>query len=103
MTMKNSQPWFIDAMDRLEAEFFDQFMDDMNEQLFCVMTEMMGNQKRTMHEAAEQINCAMHGRDMIKLMDDEYEDLSYDQFYMENVELVQQLMKRMLREAAERW
>ena len=101
--MKMSNPWFVNAMDRIEEEFFDEFMDELNEFIFVSMTEMRGKQKRTLHEAAESINCAMHGRDLIKLMDDEYEDLSYDQFYSENVELVQQVMKRMLREAADRW
>lgn len=95
------QPWFIDALDRMVEEFYDQFENEMSETMFVFMTEEAGRQKRTLCEAAEMINASMHGRDITKLMDDEYEDLPYDEFFMQNSDLCQQVMTRMLRRYAD--
>lgn len=100
MAMSN-QPWFIDAMDKLEEEFYDQFENELSEYMFVFMTEAMGRMKRSPHEAAEQINIAILGRDMNKMCDDEYEDMSYDEFFMQNADLAGQLMTRLIRRYAE--
>ena len=103
MKTSSAYPWFIDATDRLIEEFYDQFESELHETLFVIMTEQVGNQQRTLCEAAEQINCAMHGRDLFKLMDDEYEDLPYDEFFMQNSDLCQEVMTKMLKKFSEKF
>ena len=82
-------------------EFYDQFEDEMSELIFHIQTEMRGRNKRTLHEACEQVNLALHGLEWDKLADDEYEDLPYDKFFMENCDLTAQVMERMIKRYAE--
>ena len=99
----SNAPWFIDAIDRMVEEFYDQFENEMSESMFVFMTEQNGRHKRTLCEASEAINLALHGREWMKLADDEYEDLPYDQFFMQNSDLTAQVMARMLRKFADEY
>ena len=103
--MKSSQqtPFFIDAIDRMIEEFYDQFENEFSEQMFLFMTEENGRRGRTLCEASESINGAIHGHDMMKLMDDEIEELPYDEFFMQNADLSGQVMARLIRKFAEEY
>lgn len=97
-----TDPYFIDKLDTLIDEFYDQFENEMGELIFIFMTEINGRHKRTPHEAAEEINCAIRGLDMAKLIDEEYDHYSYDDGFMDSQKLASQimdgLMKRYTRE-----
>ena len=99
----SNQPWFIDALDRMVDEFYPTFQDELAEQMFIATTEMSGPNNRTPHEAAEEINRAIHGKDMQKICDDEYDELQYDEFFMQNCDLTAELMTRMIRKFAEEY
>ena len=101
--MKNNQPWFIDALDRMVEEFYDQFENEMGEQLFMFLTEEMGRNKRTVFEAAEAINASIHGHSVNAIMDEEIESLPYDEFFQQNQDLAAQVMTRMIRRFADEY
>ena len=103
--MKSSEqtPFFIDAIDRMVEGFYDQFENEFGEAMFLFMTEAMGRQRRTLCEASEAINGAIHGHDMFKLLDDEIEELPYDEFFMQNADLSGQVMARLIRRFADEY
>jgi len=98
-----SQPYFIDKLDVLVDEFYDQFENEMGEYLFVFLTEAQGRHKRTMIEAAEDVNCAVRGLDMQKLVDEEYEHYSYDDGFQDSQQLSAEIMTRLLRKYAENY
>ena len=99
----SNQPWFINALDRMIDEFYDQFENEMHEQMFLFMTEAAGSRGRTLCQASEDINGALHGHNMIELQDDEIEELPYDKFFMQNADLSGQVMKRIIMRYADEY
>ena len=105
MTMKSSEqvPFFINAVDRMVEEFYDQFENEFGEAMFLFMTEEAGRRGRTLCQASEDINGALHGHNMMELQDDEIEELPYDEFFMQNADLSGQVMSRLIRRFAEEY
>ena len=92
MTNKN-------IVDEMFLEFYQNFESDLNEFIFCYMTETsrgMGNS--TLHERIEQINQTMIGDSMDKIVDDESALIDYDEFFMQNSEMCGQVINRLLKE-----
>ena len=97
MTNKN-------IVDEMVLEFAMNFESDLNEFLFCYMTETSrGMNGSTLHERIEQVNQAMIGDDMQKICDDESALIDYDEFFMQNSEMCGQVITRLLKDHAENY
>ena len=84
-----AQPYFIDATDKLVDEFYDQFENEMGEQLFMFIAEQGGRHRRTMIQAADEVVGAI------------YADPDSEEYFEQSQQLAGEIMTKMLRRYAE--
>ena len=102
MKTMNNQPWFIDKLDKLVDEFYDQFENELGETLFVFMTEQAGRNKRTICEASEEIVAALEGERSIDIVNEEAKH-SYDYYFDQQSDLSQQIITRLIRRFADEY
>ena len=90
-------------INELTEEFVKDFADQMNEEMFLYMTEgSRGKNNSTLIERVEEINAAMIGDSVDKLIDEEG-SMPYDEFFMENSEMSMRILQNMLTRFAENY